>query len=125
MAILFRATKALESEVDEYLDAVSQAALVFVEGISNYLQDDRQRFEQHLKDIDKLEGKADVLRRKIENDLYQHSLIPEHRGDELGLLETMDDVIDLTKETINQFDVERPFVPRIFHSSFNELAVTV
>lgn len=125
MAILFRTTKALESEVDEYLDAVSQAALVFVEGVTNYLNDDQQRFEQHINDIDKLESKADVLRRKIENDLYQHSLIPEHRGDVLGLLETMDDVIDLTKETINQFDVEHPFIPHMFHTSFKELAQTV
>lgn len=125
MAILFRTTKALESEIDEYLDAVSQAALVFVESVANYLSEDRQRFEDHMSGVDKLESKADVLRRKIENDLYQHSLIPEHRGDVLGLLESMDDVIDLTKETVNQFDVEKPYIPETFRAGFNELAATV
>lgn len=121
---MFRTTKALESEIDEYLDDVSQGALVFVQGVKNYLNENRSSFETHLKTIDKLEGKADSLRRKIENDLYLHSLIPEHRGDVLGLLESMDDVIDTAKVTLTQFDVERPFIPEQFKQRFIELAET-
>ena len=124
MAILFRTTKALESEIDEYLDDVSQGALVFVQGVKNYMNENKSSFETHLKTIDKLEGKADALRRKIENDLYLHSLIPEHRGDVLGLLESMDDVIDTAKVTLNQFDVERPYIPEQFKNRFVELAET-
>jgi len=124
MAIMFRTTKALESEIDEYLDDVSQGALVFVQGVKNYMNENKSSFETHLKTIDKLEGKADALRRKIENDLYLHSLIPEHRGDVLGLLESMDDVIDTAKVTLNQFDVERPYIPEQFKSRFIELAET-
>ncbi len=124
MAIMFRTTKALESEIDEYLDDVSQGALVFVQGVKNYMNENKSSFETHLKTIDKLEGKADSLRRKIENDLYLHSLIPEHRGDVLGLLESMDDVIDTAKVTLNQFDVERPYIPEQFKNRFVELAET-
>jgi len=72
--------------------------------------------------VDKLESKADNLRRKIENELYTHSLIPEHRGDVLGLLETLDEVIDMTKETLLQFDVESPDIPAELNDSFYELA---
>lgn len=122
MAILFRATKALESEIDEYLDDVSQGVLVFVEGVKNYLKKEQESFDDHLKTIDKLESKADSLRRNIENNLYQQSLIPEHRGDVLGLLESLDDVIDTAKETLNQLDVELPFIPEEFQDEFIELA---
>ncbi len=124
MAIMFRTTKALESEIDEYLDDVSQGALVFVQGVKNYMNENKSSFETHLKTIDKLEGKADALRRKIENDLYLHSLIPEHRGDVLGLLESMDDVIDTAKVTLNQFDVEHPYIPEQFKPRYIELAET-
>ena len=122
MAILFRATKALESEIDEYLDDVSQGVLVFVEGVKKYLKKDMEIFNDHLKTIDKLESKADNLRRNIESNLYQQSLIPEHRGDVLGLLESMDDVIDTAKETLIQLDVERPFIPEEYQEGFIELA---
>lgn len=122
MAILFRTTKALEGEIDEYLDHVSQGVLVFVQCVKEFLNEEWQRFEDHIKTIDKLEGKADSLRRNIEINLYRQSLIPEHRGDVLGLLESMDDVIDTSKETINQFDVERPYIPEEYHKGFVELA---
>ncbi len=124
MAVLFRTTKALENRIDEYLDDVSQGVLVFVQAVKNYMSENKSSFETHLQTIDKLEGKADDLRRNIENDLYLHSLIPEHRGDVLGLLESMDDVIDTAKETLNQFDVERPYIPEQFKSRFIELAET-
>ncbi len=121
MAIMFRASKELEMRVDEYLDAVSQGLLIFKEAVKNYLEKEDETFQYRLHTIDKLESKADNLRRHIENDLYEHSLIPEHRGDVLGLLENMDEVIDAAKETLNQFDVEKPFVPEKYNKEYIEL----
>lgn len=121
MSILFQSTKKLENHVDAFLDAVSEGMIVFCEGVKDYLAQDLVRFEQHLADIARLEKDADRLRRDIETSLYSHSLIPEHRGDVLGLLETIDDVIDVAKETMNQFDVERPFIPEEFNAGFVEL----
>jgi len=122
MAILFKATKQLEYEIDEFLDAISEGTLVFKQGVKNYLNCKKDQFTDQLTSIDKLESKADNLRRKIENELYTHSLIPEHRGDVLGLLETLDEVIDMTKETLLQFDVESPDIPAELNDSFYELA---
>ena len=122
MAILFRTTKALENKIDEYLDDVSSGLLVFVEGVKHYMRKQQEGFQSNIETIDQLEGKADRLRRSIENDLYTHSLIPEHRGDVLGLLETLDDVIDTAKETLNQFDVENPYIPEKFYDEYIELA---
>lgn len=121
MSILFHSTKKLEHQVDAFFDAVSEGMIVFCAGVNDYLAQDVTRFEQHLTDINRLERDADRLRRDIETSLYSHSLIPEHRGDVLGLLESIDDVIDVAKETLHQFDVERPFIPETFNSAFSEL----
>jgi len=121
MAILFRTTKELESQIDEYLDSVSQGALVFKQGVKNYLDNDKDNLNEHIKNIGQLESRADELRRAIENRLYTHTLIPEHRGDVLGILESTDDVIDTMKETLNQFDIECPYIPEELNKNYFEL----
>ncbi len=125
MAILFKTTKMLESQIDEYLDAVSQGALIFKEGIKSYLTPGKNNFNERIETIGKLEAKADNLRHDIENNLYSHSLIPEHRGDVLGILETIDDVINSAKETLNQFSVECPYIPVELNNEYNELTEMV
>jgi len=122
MAILFRTTKELEMEIDGFLDAISQGIIVFKDAVSYYLDRRNELFADQLGRVDKLEEKADQLRRSIETKLYTHSLIPEHRGDVLGLLETIDDVIDMAKETLNQFDVEGPAINKSLNDGYNELA---
>ena len=118
MAILFRTTKELEMQIDEFLDSVNQGAILFKLGVSDYLSQDEANFNAHLHHLSELESRADNLRRAIENRLYTQTLIPEHRGDVLGLLESTDNVIDNCKETLSQFDVERPFVPEDFKSDY-------
>lgn len=124
MAILFKATKQLESQIDEYLDTVSQGLIVFGEGVRHYLDRDPTRFQERIVAIECLEGTADSLRRSIEGSLYSHSLIPEHRGDVLQLLESIDDLIDIAKETLNQFLVEQPFIPKALNRHYTELVHT-
>jgi uncharacterized protein len=121
MAILFKPTKQLEMQIDEFLDSVSQGAIVFKQGIQNYLDGDKVNFSERLTSIGKLESNADKFRRTIENKLYTQTLIPEHRGDVLGLLESSDNIIDAMKETMNQFDIENPFIPEELSKEFLEL----
>ncbi len=121
MAILFKTTKQLESQIDEFLDAVGEGALVFRHGVDAYLKGDQKSFRQRIDMIAKLESKADNLRRTIENQLYTHTLIPEHRGDVLGLLESSDEVMDTMKETLFQFDVETPDIPENLIKFYEEL----
>ena len=46
MMLLFRRTRALEAQIDELLDAISEGTLVFQLGIADYLQKDEERFQQ-------------------------------------------------------------------------------
>jgi uncharacterized protein len=122
--LFFKKTKILEAQIDDFLDAVSEGALVFNKAIHDYLADDRDRFNANVATIGELENRADELRRTIERQLYTHSLIPESRGDVLGLLENMDDVINTAKLTLNIFQVEHPAIPRETHKDWRDLADT-
>jgi len=121
MAILFKATKELESNIEQFLNSVSEGAIVFEQGVKCYIEDDSENFSAYLKKIYDLEHNADSLRRSIESMLYTHTLIPEHRGDVLGLLENTDNVIDTMKETLDQFDIETPDIPATVEKDFLNL----
>ena len=108
MDILLRKTNNLERQIDDYLDLVVHGALLFKEGLKCYCSGDIEHFQTHLHDLDEIESRADALRRTIENRLYSETLIPESRGDVLGLLENIDRVLNRTAETLTQFDVEMP-----------------
>ena len=122
MTLLFRRTRALEAQIDQLLDAISEGCLVFEQGIADYLRPDLEQFEKRLVAIADYEHKADALRREIETRLYRESLIPDHRGDVLGLLENIDNVIDEAKKTLAQFAVERPEIPSDLAPDYLELA---
>ncbi len=120
--LLFKSTKLLESQIDEFHDAVSEGAIVFHQAIEYYLDGQNEPFEQNLSAITDLEARADNLRRRIESHLYSHSLIPEYRGDVLGLLESLDNVVDVAKGTITHFSIESPEIPSDLHKDYLDLS---
>ena len=118
---LFKSSRVLEAQIDEFLDTVAEGSLVFLAGVKSYLEGNTAEFESAIVKIDKLESKADKLSKDVEAQLYRHWLIPEHRGDVLGLLENMDNIIDTTKASLNQFSVERPDIPTQYNADFMKL----
>jgi predicted phosphate transport protein (TIGR00153 family) len=106
--MFLKKTKKLETQIDEYLDLVIKGGLIFKLGIKCYLDNQIDEFEAHLKDLRKIEDAADDLRRNIEIKLYTRTLIPESRGDVLGLLESCDKALNITAETLLEFSVEIP-----------------
>ena len=83
----FRRTKALETEIDSFLDKLSESGLLFKRALQIYLADGASaEFDEKLQAVNRLESEADKLRRSIETQLYTQTLIPESRGDVLGLL---------------------------------------
>ena len=84
---LFGRTRELEGEIDDFLDKLSQCSLLFKIAIKVYLNEGcTDDFENKLQDVNKMESDADHLRRAIETKLYAQTLIPESRGDVLGLI---------------------------------------
>ena len=123
---LFRRTKSLESEIDDFLDKLSQSALLFQRAIEIYLADGpTTEFEDRLSQVNSLESKADHLRRAIETQLYAQTLIPESRGDVLGLLENLDKVLNFCEGALWAFAIEKPQIPEEYHADYRTLTEQV
>ena len=122
MKVLFRKTKELETQIDDYLDIVERGALLFLQGIKLYFENRLDEFEVRYKDLRAMESKGDSLRRDIENKLYTHTLIPESRGDVLGLMENTDAVLNRMAKTLLNFSIENPDIPEQLKPLFIDLA---
>lgn len=121
MKIVFRQTKALEGLIDNYLDLLVEGSALLRKGIHLYLNNRSEEFEERLKLISGIESEGDKLRREIENSLYEHTLIPESRGDVLGLLESSDRVLNRKAELMVAFSVEKPEFPSEIQKLTEEL----
>ena len=123
---LFRRTKALESQIDDFLDKLSQSALVFRRAVDIYLAEGATaEFEEKLSQVNELESQADKLRRDVETQLYAQTLIPESRGDVLGLIENLDSVLNLCEGGLWAFSIEKPDIPAEFHADYRALTEQV
>ncbi|MBN2364567.1 MAG: DUF47 family protein [Calditrichaeota bacterium] len=122
MKILFRKTREIEAQIEEYLDLIDRAALVFVQGLRFYFEKRMDEFEQRYNDLRTMESHGDSLRREIENKLYVHTLIPESRGDVLGLLESSDEVLNRLAKTLLNFSIENPDITEDLRPLYLDLA---
>ncbi len=125
MDLLLRKTKHLEQQIDDYLDLVVTGAKMFREGVDCYLEQRMDEFGVHTEKLDLLEGQGDTLRRSIETTLYLETLIPESRGDILGLMESSDRVLNRMEKTLAQFGVEQPVILDHWKPYFRDLAAAV
>ena len=119
---LFHRTRDLEIQIDQFLDALSESAIVFKLAVNIYLtQGYTEAFAQKHEHVDRLESEADRLRRAIEIQLYTQTLIPESRGDVLGLLENLDNIINLIEGVLWSFDIEKPNIPKDCKDGYQDL----
>ncbi len=118
---MFKRTKELESQIDQFCDKVDEGAMSFKIGIVAFLDGNFTAFEDKLKQVNELESQADTLRRDVERRLYEQTLIPESRGDVLGLLENMDTILNNCEGAMWQFAIEKPDIPTEFHADYRGL----
>ncbi|MBN2668006.1 MAG: DUF47 family protein [Bacteroidales bacterium] len=119
---IFKTSKSVIKNIDDFYDTIDIGLLNFKEGLKHYLDGNLAEFEKKLRTLEKLEGKADAIKRSIENEFYLHSILPNFSSDVLRLLEKSDDIIDMAKENLSQFDVEIPNIPEVLINDFIRLA---
>ncbi len=107
--------------IEDFLNTLDQSCIIFREGVKNYLHKNQGNFRDNLQTISKLENKADQLKKQIEDILYTHSLMPQLRGDILRLIENLDGILNQSKESLFQFDVEVPYIPEELHNDLIQL----
>jgi predicted phosphate transport protein (TIGR00153 family) len=123
MAIkLFGRTRRLIGEIDDFLTLLSECAMTFREGVTTYLdQGASERFHERLAQVSDGESRADDLRRTIQRDMYTETLMPDARGDILGLLESLDEIINKLEETLWYFSSEQPQIPEDMREEYRDL----
>ncbi len=112
----------IQKQLDDFLDQVSEASLLFRQGVDMFIGDRTEAFDEKIEQVTAIEHRGDQMRRDIEKQLYIKTLIPESRGDVLQLLERMDTLLDSCKAMLWQFKIEQPDLPEEIHDDLNELA---
>ncbi len=115
----FQRTGLLISEIDDFLDKVSEAVMVLEQTILHYLEkgaDDS--LEERNEQIWAIEERADELRRNIGNVMYSEMLMPDTRGDVLSLLDEVDTTLDDCSHTVVELFMEHPELPPEYNEDF-------
>lgn len=123
---LFSGTRSLENQIDEFLDKVSEAGMVFGRAMRVYLnQGTDEQYDTFLQQAAEIERRGDELRRSIEAELYARTLIPDLRADVMALLEGMDHLCNVYEGDLFRLWIQRPDIPQEFHPGYMELVETV
>ena len=100
--------------------------MIFERAIKVYLEDGySEDFEGYTNQVNAVETKGDVLRRNIEAQLYEQTLIPDLRADVLKLLEDLDNLINIMQANCYRFAIEKPEIPAEYVKEFSRLTETV
>ncbi|MCF8348533.1 MAG: DUF47 family protein [Bacteroidales bacterium] len=124
MSLLFKNAKQLVVQIDDFINTVEQGILVFKEGVLNYLNNDKDLFANKIATIDRLEATADKLQRQIDDEFYRHSLLPQSINDIESMLDRMDELIDISKDNLYQFELEIPYFPNSIREDYIRLTNT-
>ena len=124
MSLLYKNVKQVVFDIDEFIDTVEQGLLVFREGVINYIKGEQASFADKIERIKRLEATADKLQRKIDDEFYRHSLLPQNVSDIENMLDKIDEIIDIAKDNLYQFDDELPAIPKELTNDFIRLTET-
>ena len=122
---LFGKTRALENKVDEFLDIVSEACIIFQRAVKGYIETGPgEDFDASLEHIATIESRADDLRRTLETELTEQTLIPDLRADVMTLLEGTDRLINVCQGNAYRFSIEVPVFPQEYHKDYLNMVDT-
>lgn len=110
MNILFKQTKSIVTDIERFLDNIEKVAAHFELSIREYFNQQVEQFEERCRVIKNLEHENDTLRGKIKTTLYTELLIPDARGDVLGLIENLDKVLGVAEHVTVQLSIEQPTI---------------
>lgn len=118
---LFKRIDKTNQLIDSFFDTVDQALLVFKQGVKSYLYSETEAFSDNLTTMTNLGNDAELMRREIENSLYSRTSFIRMRGDVMRLLERVGHIVDLLNDNLNQFEIERPYIPSELNSDMLKL----
>jgi len=119
---LFRKNRELQARLDEYLNLAHRTVQFFAEAVEFSLaQGLNEHFEVLCRRCHQEESNADDVRRQIELDLFEKSLLPESREDLLGILEQLDRIPGQADAVLIMFLTQRTVLRPCLHPELREL----
>lgn len=123
MVFFWRKTKKIEAMLAAYFDRCDECISRFEGALGLYFdQGHSEAFESSVHECHAAESQADDIRREIEHTLYGKALLPESRGDLLGLLESFDRMPNVCSGILFGMLCERTQVPQELRSDIARLA---
>lgn len=120
--MLFKNRNNVSVMIEEYLSKMYACSELFKETVNLYFKEGlSDGFKDMVKKTHKSESEADDIRLKIETDLYQKSLIPEARGDMLGLIESVDMIFNKAQSVLYQIETQSLEIPMELKEDFLKL----
>ena len=122
MKIFQDRNKELEMEIDIYLNCLQKGASTFLEGIKSYLRGETEQFAERIKTMTEHESEADVHLVNLKYVLFRYNLMPNLSADILSLMDTMDDINDISKEVLLNFQVVKPKIDASLVDDYGHIA---
>lgn len=119
----FKRNRIIREKIGEYLDVVNQALDLYGECMRHYLAhqlDDR--FEELMAANHAAESKADDLRREIEGELFEKSLLPEVREDICHIIERMDRLPNKCEKILQRLYSHGLILPPALHAKVLQMS---
>lgn len=112
----------VHERTEDYLDKLKETIELFRKTMEVYFDKGLSReFREMIESTHLSESMADDIRREIVLEMYQKSLIPESRGDILGLIEATDSALNKAQCVLYQIDTEFLEIPGEFKEDFLNL----
>ncbi|NOZ64217.1 MAG: DUF47 domain-containing protein [Caldiserica bacterium] len=122
MSIFFSRKHKLSSMIERYLKKTEECIENFKQALETYFKKGiSKEFDEIIEKTHIAESLADDIRREIELSLYEKSLIPESRGDILGILESTDKVLNKAQSVLYQIQTESLRMPEFLKEDFAQL----
>ena len=113
--------KELIDSINAFLDNILKINVLFKTLLENYFEKNFQEVDKITNEISDLESQCDKIRRDVERKIYQETLIPDLRGDVLGMLENLDKIPGQIQANAHSFNTEKPNVDEELNYNFLKL----
>ena len=119
---LFGKQKELQEMIDRYLEYFIKTRDSFRLAMEEcFLSPVCESFEFHLERTHKYESLADDIREEIKDMMYSNALIPESRGDVMGLIEALDRIPNQLEAILYDLWTTQFVIPQLVAPELKEL----
>ncbi|MBW2608950.1 MAG: DUF47 family protein [Deltaproteobacteria bacterium] len=122
LKIFFKKQQQIESLIYKYLEIIKTTERHFSEALNTCIDNGLcDHFHFLVEQTHKFESRADDVREEIKTLMYGKALIPESRGDIMGLLESIDEIPRIFELILYMIKTQKLTIPDLIIQDIREL----